>query len=81
MKIKRIEEFNNPSNTEVLPGLKERLEENGGMEQLNKAIKLIGEESKLADNGEFSTETDVEYLHNGYEALNNFYEILKKMME
>ena len=81
MRIKRLDEFNNPRNVEVLPGLKEQLEANGGLEMLLNAIKLIGEESEIADRGEFYTETDVEYLHNGYEALNNFYEILKGMME
>lgn len=61
--------------------LKQKLIENGGLGKLQKAMRFIGEESRIADNGEFCTKLDAEYLHTGNSLLVEFYEILTDMMK
>lgn len=60
--------------------LRQILINNGALEKLNKAMKLIKEESEIADRGEFYSQTDVDYLHNGNQYLSEFYDILDQMM-
>lgn len=60
--------------------LKQALIANGGLEKLNKAMKLINEESEIADRGEFCSQTDAEYLHHGNRLLKEFNELLTEVL-
>ena len=60
--------------------LRKALTENGGLTKLHKALKLIKEESSIADRGEFHSSTDIQYLREGFMNLQEFCDILDDMM-
>ena len=56
--------------------LKERLQHNGALANLAKGIEFIEEETEIAKRGEFTTQTDVDYLSHGLELVKKFKEEL-----
>ena len=60
--------------------VKKALTEKGAIDKLHKAMKYIGEETEIAKRGEFGSQTDVEYLSNGRDLLDEFYGLLVEVL-
>ena len=61
--------------------MKEKLQHNGAMQKFNKGLSLIEEEVDIAMRGEFCTQTDVDYLVQGFLLIKEFKAEMDKVLK